>query len=266
MIPFVPAIAHMYKTDRTRYEATAHEWACKYAGSIRMVSKLLQHSNKRNKCVHFTKNMVCNLVDNPGNSSCGKTYHKIFKKQQISGTNKHSEKEQEESWKSLTELMIEDSQSISVIAREEFRQFIHNSICFCYSKSETAMKPAEILIARAKHYADCLEHNEFLENKEKINPSELLHTIMNLSIFWSPNILISKDFRKLLDPRIKKLSFISDLKVNAVKDLLYKSTKEMSTLIKADNNIHEYKQSQERTSSILANLKKPVSTYVCRDY
>ncbi|PKY52954.1 ubiquitin-conjugating enzyme, partial [Rhizophagus irregularis] len=31
--PFVPAIAHMYKTDRTRYEATAHEWACKYAGS-----------------------------------------------------------------------------------------------------------------------------------------------------------------------------------------------------------------------------------------
>ncbi|UZO10076.1 uncharacterized protein OCT59_001674 [Rhizophagus irregularis] len=59
------------------------------------------------------------------------------------------------------------------------------------------MKPAEILIARAKHYADCLEHNEFLEeNKEKINPSELLHTIMNLSTCWDPHILIRKDFRK----------------------------------------------------------------------
>ncbi|PKB98470.1 ubiquitin-conjugating enzyme E2-16 kDa [Rhizophagus irregularis] len=30
--PLVPEIAHVYKTDRTRYEVTAHEWACKYAG------------------------------------------------------------------------------------------------------------------------------------------------------------------------------------------------------------------------------------------
>ncbi|CAB4431297.1 unnamed protein product, partial [Rhizophagus irregularis] len=108
--PFVPAIAHMYKTDRTRYEATAHEWACKYAGSIPWYQN---YYNTVTKEINGTlyKEMVCNLVDNPGNSSCGKTYvsdkqindaimnhlinchdiivngygkHKIFKKQQIS--------------------------------------------------------------------------------------------------------------------------------------------------------------------------------------
>jgi ubiquitin-conjugating enzyme E2 D/E len=29
--PLVPEIAHVYKTDRTRYEATAREWTRKYA-------------------------------------------------------------------------------------------------------------------------------------------------------------------------------------------------------------------------------------------
>ncbi|CAG8629180.1 9387_t:CDS:2 [Rhizophagus irregularis] len=29
--PIVPEIAHVYKTDRTRYEATAREWTRKYA-------------------------------------------------------------------------------------------------------------------------------------------------------------------------------------------------------------------------------------------
>ncbi|RKF74038.1 Ubiquitin-conjugating enzyme E2-16 kDa [Golovinomyces cichoracearum] len=28
--PLVPEIAHIYKTDRSRYEATAREWTCKY--------------------------------------------------------------------------------------------------------------------------------------------------------------------------------------------------------------------------------------------
>lgn len=28
--PLVPDIAHLYKTDRTRYEATAREWTRKY--------------------------------------------------------------------------------------------------------------------------------------------------------------------------------------------------------------------------------------------
>ncbi|CAB4420375.1 unnamed protein product [Rhizophagus irregularis] len=29
--PLIPEIAHVYKTDRTRYEATAREWTRKYA-------------------------------------------------------------------------------------------------------------------------------------------------------------------------------------------------------------------------------------------
>ena len=29
--PLVPEIAHVYKTDRARYEATAREWCRKYA-------------------------------------------------------------------------------------------------------------------------------------------------------------------------------------------------------------------------------------------
>jgi len=29
--PLVPEIAHVYKTDRARYEATAREWTRKYA-------------------------------------------------------------------------------------------------------------------------------------------------------------------------------------------------------------------------------------------
>lgn len=29
--PLVPEIAHMYKTDRTKYEATARSWTQKYA-------------------------------------------------------------------------------------------------------------------------------------------------------------------------------------------------------------------------------------------
>ena len=30
-IPIVPEIAHVYKTDRSRYDATAREWTRKYA-------------------------------------------------------------------------------------------------------------------------------------------------------------------------------------------------------------------------------------------
>lgn len=29
--PLVPELAHMYKTDRSRYEATARDWTRKYA-------------------------------------------------------------------------------------------------------------------------------------------------------------------------------------------------------------------------------------------
>ncbi|CAB5374909.1 unnamed protein product [Rhizophagus irregularis] len=520
--PLVPEIAHVYKTDSTRYEATAHEWACKYADSTPWYQK---YYNTVTKEINGTlcKEMVCNLLDNPGNSPCEKTYvsdkqikdaiiihlinyhdifvngygkHKIFKKQQISGTNKHSEKEQEESWKSLTELMIVDSQSISVIAREQFRQFIHklnpafimpssetvNSIIHesynssfsqlqqyikkealsislavdiwtaknrqgylgitcsfldqkcelrevtldvafvryphtsehildaledvisrwkirnliftitttnksnikkaildmektnwlgctkhtLHSVIEKAMKPAEILIERAKRYENFLKQNEF---KENIDSANFLYTIMKFPTYWKSYSLAEKyekirltqdeqkliqDLKSLLGPfleiteilregayctyslinpalleiknkfcsesvttveinfedeestfdkriqidepvncdglidkiklsfsaaidnywrdisdpklilyslfdsRIKRLSFVSDPKVNAVKDLLYEKYREMETIIEADNHIHKYKQSQKRTSSILANLKKPV--------
>jgi Ubiquitin-conjugating enzyme len=37
--PLVPDIAHLYKTDRARYEATAREWSRKY-----VVSRALQNS------------------------------------------------------------------------------------------------------------------------------------------------------------------------------------------------------------------------------
>jgi hypothetical protein len=37
--PLVPDIAHLYKTDRARYEATAREWSRKY-----VVSRALQIS------------------------------------------------------------------------------------------------------------------------------------------------------------------------------------------------------------------------------
>jgi hypothetical protein len=32
--PLVPEIAHTYKTDRARYEATAREWTRKYASKL----------------------------------------------------------------------------------------------------------------------------------------------------------------------------------------------------------------------------------------
>ena len=32
--PLVPEIAHLYKTDRSRYEATAREWTRKYASKL----------------------------------------------------------------------------------------------------------------------------------------------------------------------------------------------------------------------------------------
>ena len=44
--PLVPEIAHIYKTDRPKYEATAREWTRKYA---MWVANLHWHLNLRNK-------------------------------------------------------------------------------------------------------------------------------------------------------------------------------------------------------------------------
>lgn len=38
--PLVPDIAHLYKTDRTRYEATAREWTRKYVLPIKPASSV----------------------------------------------------------------------------------------------------------------------------------------------------------------------------------------------------------------------------------
>jgi ubiquitin-conjugating enzyme E2 D/E len=38
--PLVPDIAHLYKTDRARYEATAREWTRKYVVSPTLQSPL----------------------------------------------------------------------------------------------------------------------------------------------------------------------------------------------------------------------------------
>jgi ubiquitin-protein ligase len=37
--PLVPDIAHLYKTDRTRYEATAREWTRKYVMHVCLLIK-----------------------------------------------------------------------------------------------------------------------------------------------------------------------------------------------------------------------------------
>jgi hypothetical protein len=39
--PLVPEIAHLYKTDRPRYEATAREWTRKYVHSHRLICRRL---------------------------------------------------------------------------------------------------------------------------------------------------------------------------------------------------------------------------------
>jgi hypothetical protein len=62
----------------------------------------------------------------------------------------------------------------------------------------------------------------------------------------------------LLDPRIKRLSFLSDQKRNAAKDLLHEKYKEMKSNMETATNKNETKQSQKKTNSILANLKKQV--------
>ncbi|GBB85276.1 hypothetical protein RclHR1_11830007 [Rhizophagus clarus] len=152
--PLVPEVAHVYKTDRTRYEATAREWTRKYASDYDYDSPwYCNYYDVETKKINGTlfKEIVCKLVEISGNSPCRKKYidgnlsdnakihlinyhdifingygeRKIFKKQQISDTDGQSGKEQEELWKLLTELIIEDSQSINVIAREKFYQFIH---------------------------------------------------------------------------------------------------------------------------------------------
>lgn len=47
--PLVPELAHMYKTDRARYESTAREWTRKYASKCTRVK--LKDSISDQRCI-----------------------------------------------------------------------------------------------------------------------------------------------------------------------------------------------------------------------
>ena len=53
--PLVPDIAHLYKTDRARYEATAREWSRKY-----VVSRAPQNSRV---LIPLFQDMPCSMVN-----------------------------------------------------------------------------------------------------------------------------------------------------------------------------------------------------------
>ncbi|CAB4381656.1 unnamed protein product [Rhizophagus irregularis] len=261
--PSVPEIAHVYKNNRNLYEFIARNCIRKDAES----TWYLEYFNKEIK--HFgcrlRKNMVCKLMENSGNSPCGKIYNlndkpienaiihlknchdiivtqdgklKNFKEQELLDTNE----DQKELWKLFSDLIIENSQYMDTISRTNFHQFIHKlDTAFIMPCQETvdsiihasynssfsqlqqlikneatsislavdlwkaknhqvigkALKPAEALIARAKHYVDCSKLNEFLEEDNvEIKPAELLHTIMNFPTVWYPHSLPLKNHGK----------------------------------------------------------------------
>ena len=55
--PLVPDIAHLYKTDRARYEATAREWSRKYVVLCFSSESLIRSR-------HFPADMPCNSMVN----------------------------------------------------------------------------------------------------------------------------------------------------------------------------------------------------------
>ncbi|CAB4494558.1 unnamed protein product [Rhizophagus irregularis] len=461
--PLVPEIANVYKTDRTRYDAICREWTRKYADSRRWHLDYFNEVTKEINGIRCNV-MICKLEDT-GNTPCGKSYmshdqtindanraiihlinchdiyvneygkRKIFEKQQILDTNRHSEIEQEELWKILTELIIEDSQFINVVTREKSRQFIHklnpdfiipcqetlNSIIHAsymssflllqqFIKNEATSISLAVDIWTAKNCHDYLGINcSFLdqkfelheitldiadityfrapytsehilgfleEGKKNINSTKLLYIIMNFPTYWNFSSYVTEKYEKisltedeqnlirdlksilcpfleiakllregnhytyslinpalleikdkfylenmntveinfedeeltfdkriqidepvncaglidkinhtlsvaidyywkvlsepelilysLLDPRIKRLSFISTSKRYAVEDLLRKKYREMKSTMETENDIDRNRQSQRIASSILANLKKP-SSPVCSD-
>ncbi|CAB5370731.1 unnamed protein product [Rhizophagus irregularis] len=144
--PSVPEIAHVYKNNRNLYEFIARNCIRKDAES----TWYLEYFNKEIK--HFgcrlRKNMVCKLMENSGNSPCGKIYNlndkpienaiihlkncydiivtqdgklKNFKEQELLDTNE----DQEELWELFSDLIIENSQYMDTISRTNFHQFIH---------------------------------------------------------------------------------------------------------------------------------------------
>ncbi|CAB5370749.1 unnamed protein product [Rhizophagus irregularis] len=107
------------------------------------------------------------------------------------------------------------------------------------------------------------DRNRRIQINEPVDCTGLIDRIkLNLSAaidhYWKDILDPNFIFFSILDPRIKNLSFVSSSKRYAVEDLLYKKYREMrSTMeIEPDKNV-DIKQSQQKTSSILASLKKP---------
>ncbi|CAG8700985.1 36_t:CDS:2 [Rhizophagus irregularis] len=107
------------------------------------------------------------------------------------------------------------------------------------------------------------DRNRRIQINELVDCTGLIDRIkLNLSAaidhYWKDILDPNFIFFSILDPRIKNLSFVSSSKRYAVEDLLYKKYREMrSTMeIEPDKNV-DIKQSQQKTSSILASLKKP---------
>ncbi|CAB4431302.1 unnamed protein product [Rhizophagus irregularis] len=159
-----------------------------------------------------------------------------------------------------------------------------------------AIKPAEILISRAKNYEDLLKKEGFLENSTK-----LLYIIMNFPTSWKSFSYVAKKYKKigltedeqnlirdlksilcpfleiakllregnhytysLINPallEIKNKFYLENM--NTVEINFEDEELTFDKRIQIDEPIRN-RQSQRITSSILANLKKP-SSPVCSD-
>ncbi|CAB4493629.1 unnamed protein product [Rhizophagus irregularis] len=176
VIDVSPEISRLYKDDYDRYEATVREWTRKYAmGDYSSI---------------FDEEQLLDALYSVGNAA-DEWILKYWKGEtkEINGT--------------LCKLMVcivKDSDDSPcgktyVISDELIKNaIIHLINCHNITKS---IKPAEVLIARAKYYADCLKQNEFLEeDNEKINSAELLQTVMNFPTQWDFENLAKKDLIK----------------------------------------------------------------------
>ncbi|CAG8534902.1 12158_t:CDS:2 [Rhizophagus irregularis] len=113
---------------------------------------------------------------------------------------------------------------------------------------------------------DSNKNNYRIQINEPVDCTGLIDKIkLNLSVaidhYWKdlldPNLILFS----ILDPRIKRLSFISTSKRYEVENLLHEKYKEMKSVTETKtNHINENEQKQKRTNSILASLKKSSST------
>ncbi|CAG8745115.1 2540_t:CDS:2, partial [Rhizophagus irregularis] len=294
-------IAHVYKTDRTRYEANCRAWTREYA----MVSAgpwHLEYYKEEIKDINGRRCnvMICKLEDS-GNTPCGKSYaishgqaiihlmncHDIYVNKYGKNFSKllytimdfptywdYSSSDTEEYEKiRLTQdeqNLIRDLKSI-LCPFLEIAKLLRKGNHYTYS----LINPA-LLEIKNKFYLENvntveinfedkeLNFNTRIQIDEPVNCAGLIdkinHTLSAaIDHYWKvlsdPELILYS----LLDPRIKRLSFVSTSKRYAVEDLLRKKYREMKSTMETENDIDRNRQSQRITSSILANLKKPSS-------